>query len=118
MQTYDRAAKSVPLTKLTFQSPSPDPDGHPIPKDPIETVVPTNVHLDLLKHGLLADPHIGRNEIDVQWVHERDWVYKTKFQLDEDWRAKVLAGKAVMELACEGLDTFAIIKVNGHEVKR
>ncbi|KAK3341810.1 glycoside hydrolase family 2 protein [Lasiosphaeria hispida] len=68
---------------------------------------PTNVHLDLLHNGLIPDPFIGKNELDVQWVGEAQWLYKTSF-----------AGQSVPEgskaiLAFDGLDTFATVVLNG-----
>ncbi|KAK3955729.1 glycoside hydrolase superfamily [Pseudoneurospora amorphoporcata] len=71
---------------------------------------PTNVHLDLLHHGLIPDPFIGKNELDVQWIGEAQWTYKTTFK-----GARVPEnGKAV--LAFDGLDTFATVKLNGSTI--
>lgn len=114
-----RAAKSIALTRFTFQShPDSDFDNHPVPVVPAKTVIPTNVHLDLIKIGLISDPHIGVNERDVQWVHDRDWSYKTQFEVEESWRDDIFAGRAMMELVCEGLDTFGVIKINNQEIMR
>lgn len=76
------------------------------------------MHLDLIKSGLISDPHTGVNERDVQWVHDRDWSYKTHFEVEEGWRDDVFAGRAIMELVCEGLDTFGVIRINSQEIKR
>ena len=70
---------------------------------------PTNVHLDLLHHKLIPDPFIGKNESDVQWIGEKDWIYKTTFALP---RSK--ARKCV--LAFDGLDTYATVVLNGKEI--
>ncbi|KAJ2894680.1 putative glycoside hydrolase family 2 protein [Zalerion maritima] len=68
---------------------------------------PTMIHLDLLAHKKIPDPFIGKNELDVQWVGETVWVYKTTFA-----SPKVPdTGKAV--LAFDGLDTFATVVLNG-----
>ncbi|KAL7274029.1 hypothetical protein RUND412_003089 [Rhizina undulata] len=67
---------------------------------------PTNIHLDLLYHGLVPDPFLGKNELDVQWVGETDWVYRTTFPTP-----KIPSG-GKCELYFEGLDTFARILVN------
>ena len=71
---------------------------------------PTNVHLDLMYHGLIPDPFMGKNERDVQWVGERDWIYKTTFPSPE----RTTAEKAV--LAFDGLDTYATVALNGKEI--
>jgi beta-mannosidase len=72
---------------------------------------PTNVHLDLIANNIIADPFIGKNENDVQWVGEVDWVYRTTFPspiLSAEERGSV---KAV--LAFDGLDTYATVVLNG-----
>jgi beta-mannosidase len=71
---------------------------------------PTMVHLDLMHHGLIPDPNIGKNELEVQWVGETDWVYKTTFTSPSTAKSD----KAV--LAFDGLDTIADISLNGHHV--
>jgi beta-mannosidase len=71
---------------------------------------PTNVHLDLLANGLIPDPFIGKNELDVQWIGEAKWVYKTEFSSG----VVPSGGKAV--LAFDGLDTFATVVLNGQQI--
>lgn len=68
---------------------------------------PTQIHLDLLHHKLIPDPFIGKNELDVQWVGEKPWIYKTTFA------TPALHGRATAELVFEGLDTFASVVLNG-----
>ena len=41
--------------------------------------VPGTVHQDLLAAGRIPDPFIGLNELDVQWVGERNWTYERRF---------------------------------------
>ncbi|KAH7389163.1 glycoside hydrolase family 2 protein [Cadophora sp. MPI-SDFR-AT-0126] len=75
---------------------------------------PTNVHLDLIANNIIADPFIGKNENDVQWIGEVPWIYKTTFpspSLSEKERATV---KAV--IAFDGLDTYATVVLNGKEI--
>lgn len=40
---------------------------------------PTVAHLDLLHHKLIPDPYIDTNELDVLWVNDADWTYRTSF---------------------------------------
>ncbi|KAK3393854.1 glycoside hydrolase family 2 protein [Podospora didyma] len=68
---------------------------------------PTNVHLDLLHHKLIPDPFIGKNELDVQWIGEAQWVYRTTFAA-----ADVPQGAQAI-LAFDGLDTYATVVLNG-----
>lgn len=73
---------------------------------------PTNVHLDLMHHGLIPDPYIGKNELDVQWIGEKRWIYKTTFNVPGAVATRqAAASKAV--LVFDGLDTFATVVLNG-----
>lgn len=71
---------------------------------------PTNIHLDLIANGIIPDPYIGKNELDVQWVGEAVWIYRTTFCSP----AVPTGAKAV--LAFDGLDTFATAVLNGREI--
>ncbi|CAI6081498.1 unnamed protein product [Clonostachys chloroleuca] len=71
---------------------------------------PTNVHLDLLHHKLIPDPFIGKNENQVQWVGEAQWVYRTTFSSPK------VSGGAKAVLAFDGLDTFATVVLNGEKI--
>ncbi|KAF3057388.1 Beta-mannosidase B [Daldinia childiae] len=71
---------------------------------------PTNVHLDLLAHKIIPDPYIGKNEIDVQWVGEAVWVYRTNFA------TPTIGSSAKAVLAFDGLDTFATVVLNGKTI--
>ena len=72
--------------------------------------VPTEIHRDLLHHGRIPDPFLGKNESDVQWVGEREWVYRNYFQPPR----RPAVGKRV--LIFEGLDTYATVKLNGEAI--
>ncbi|KAK8034728.1 Beta-mannosidase B [Apiospora rasikravindrae] len=74
---------------------------------------PTHVHLDLLHHKLIPDPYIGKNELDVQWIGESVWAYKTTFTTP-DGLSSASSNKAA--LAFDGLDTFAKVVLNGKTV--
>ncbi|KAK8066037.1 family 2 glycosyl hydrolase [Apiospora hydei] len=74
---------------------------------------PTHVHLDLLHHKLIPDPYIGKNELDVQWIGESVWAYKTTFKTP-DGVSSASSNKTV--LAFDGLDTFATVVLNGKTV--
>lgn len=71
---------------------------------------PTNIHLDLMHHGLIQDPYLGKNELEVQWIGERVWIYRTTFAAPTIQKGS----KAV--LAFDGLDTFATVLLNGSEI--
>lgn len=68
--------------------------------------VPGHVHLDLLRHGLIEDPFVRQNEKLCQWVDERDWSYRCRFewQPDDAFSTRILRFK--------GLDTICKVFVN------
>jgi beta-mannosidase len=77
----------------------------------IPAAVPGCVHLDLLASGLIPDPYLGENEADVAWVGRTDWTYSTTFH-------HVAEGSERTDLVLDGLDTVAIVKLNGVVVAR
>ncbi len=70
--------------------------------------VPGSVHTDLMALDRIPDPFVADNELDVQWVTERDWEYALTFQPS----AELLAEERVF-LLCDGLDTLADVTLNG-----
>ncbi|KAF7593620.1 hypothetical protein BBP40_011138 [Aspergillus hancockii] len=69
--------------------------------------VPTVVHLDLVEHGVIPDPFIDLNELQAQWVGERDWIYRVELETPE------LGDDQRCDLLFEGLDTIATVTLNG-----
>lgn len=84
----------------------PDLVGRSVP-----ATVPGCVHTDLLAAGLIPDPYLDRNELELSWIGRSDWRYATTFSLD-----LVPAGRT--DLVCDGLDTVAEVSVNGSVVGR
>ena len=60
----------------------------------------------LHKAGLIPDPYFGRNEDDLRWICQRDWVARRSFS----------AARTDMVLVVSMLDTVAEISVNGQQV--
>ena len=71
---------------------------------------PTQVHLDLLAHQLIPDPFVGKNELNVQWIGEVDWVYRTTF------RSPTVLENVKASLVFDGLDTVATVILNGTRI--
>ncbi|KAG9090593.1 hypothetical protein FRC06_000958 [Ceratobasidium sp. 370] len=71
---------------------------------------PSEIHVELLKAGLLPDPYLGFEEHKVQWVGKKEWLYSCAFELS----AEQLANH--VELEFEGLDTFCTAYLNGVEI--
>lgn len=74
----------------------------------LPATVPGCVHTDLRANHQIPDPYFGTNELGLQWIEERDWEYKTTFNVT----ANVLA-EEVVELVADGLDTVATVRLNG-----
>jgi beta-mannosidase len=72
--------------------------------------VPGVVHQDLIAAGHIPDPFIGHNEEKAQWVGERDWLYRCRFELPEG-----ISAMSTVDLCFDGLDTFATVWVNGEQ---
>ena len=72
----------------------------------ISAEVPGEVHLDLMKHGLIEDPAIGTNALTARWVEECFWSYRRTFV------APQAALNQTTWLIFEGLDYNAKIYLN------
>lgn len=75
--------------------------------------VPGCVHTDLLRNKQISDPFWGDNEQGLQWIEETDWTYRCEFNADASIRKR-----RHIELVAEGLDTVAILRLNGREIGR
>ena len=73
--------------------------------------VPGCVHTDLRRAKQIPDPFFGTNELDLQWIEERDWEYRATFTVSE----KLLAENDV-ELVADGLDTVTTVYLNGKKI--
>lgn len=76
------------------------------PSHVADTTFPTNIHLDLLRAGAIADPHLGLAERSVQWVHDAAWRYSAALSVRPPPLSRVC-------LVFEGLDTFATVRLDG-----
>lgn len=77
----------------------------------LKAVVPGCVHTDLMASGVIQDPFFRLNEVGVQWIEKEDWVYVRDFDIPgEMWQHEMI------ELVAEGIDTIAVIYINGQEV--
>ncbi len=79
--------------------------------DWLPATVPGCVHTDLLAAEQIPDPYYRDNELDLQWIGEADWVYRTEFDVSVDF----LAHKQQI-LRFNSLDTLATITLNGTQI--
>ena len=77
----------------------------------LQATVPGGVHTDLLALGKIPDPFVGDNEKRVQWVAEQNWEYRHSFTVSPD-----LFQQPHIWLVCDGLDTLAVVNLNGVEL--
>ncbi len=75
--------------------------------------VPGCIHTDLINNGLIEDPFYRVNEKDLQWISEKDWEYKTRFELPPGWLQR-----ENIELRFDGLDTHADVYLNDELILR
>ncbi len=69
----------------------------------LPAVVPGGVHESLLAAGLLEDPYVGLNELDLGWVHDATW-----------WYRGAVAGPGILRMP--GLDGVAEVHLDGEPV--
>jgi beta-mannosidase len=79
----------------------------------LPAIVPGCVHTDLRRAGQIPDPFVGTNELKLQWIEERDWDYRLRFSVP-----RAFLRDEVIELVADGLDTVAVLELNGHEFAR
>lgn len=68
---------------------------------------PSEIHVELLKNGLIPDPYRGFAEHEVQWVGEVEWLYKCTFDFKSGEGRHTQA-----ELEFLGLDTVCDVYLN------
>lgn len=77
----------------------------------LPATVPGCVHTDLLAAKRIPDPFHGTNELDLQWIEERTWEYRATFNV-----AAAFLEQERIELCADGLDTVALVSLNGRRV--
>lgn len=71
------------------------------------TKIPSTIHTDLYDNKLIPHPFVGNNELDLQWISDKSWVYQCEFHLtNEQLRNENI------DLIFEGLDTYAKVFLN------
>lgn len=70
--------------------------------------VPGHVHVDLVRHGVVADPLCGLAELGAQWIDETDWVYRLRFRAGPP---RAVDTRRVLRF--DGLDTVCTLRLNG-----
>lgn len=84
----------------------------PDPARRISGEVPGEVHLDLLRAGMIEEPANGLHHLACRWVEESHWLYRRTFTVTPE----LLQGRTWLH--CAGLDLIAVIYLNGQEIGR
>ncbi|PJJ55537.1 glycoside hydrolase family 2 protein [Compostimonas suwonensis] len=92
------------------QTPPGVPDVPALPAT-ISAVVPGQVHIDLLRAGLIDDPDVGFGELAQGWVGHSAWEFSRTFEWTPEPGTRT-------ELVAEGLDTFAEVLLNEQPIGR
>lgn len=72
---------------------------------------PTNIHHELRVKDMIPDEGIDLNERKIQWVGEKDWLFRTSFATPSDTSAY-----DHVVLAFDGLDTIVKVRLNGEDL--
>lgn len=79
----------------------------------VDAQVPGEIHLDLMKAGLIPDVYRGLGVLEARWVEEYIWSYRREFECPDEAR---LARAAWLVL--DGVEMFARVVLNGREIAR
>ena len=77
----------------------------------LDARVPGEVHLELMRHGLIADVYRDTNVLSARWVEEFIWSYRREFDATEQM---LRAGRVWLHF--QQLDLVATVVLNGRTV--
>jgi beta-mannosidase len=72
--------------------------------------VPSTIHLDLIRHGILKDPYFGANLLDAYWIETMDVYYNKTFDIPAGYLQNNRS------IVFEGLDTHCDVYINGKKI--
>jgi Beta-galactosidase/beta-glucuronidase len=81
-------------------------------KKSMKGYVPGEVHIDLLKNGIIKDPFFGKNIEDLRKYEGKRWVYWKEFFPDKN----LIERCKKIELVFEGIDNHSVIYLNGKKI--
>ncbi|KAI0073012.1 glycoside hydrolase [Panus rudis PR-1116 ss-1] len=74
---------------------------------------PSEIYIELLHAGKIPDPFLGFNEHKVQWVADREWLYRCILPYNDPIEKDVEGPSRFVKIIFEGLDTFCDVYLNG-----
>ncbi|MFD1789784.1 glycoside hydrolase family 2 protein [Sphingomonas floccifaciens] len=77
----------------------------------LPATVPGSVQQDLIAAKRVPDPFLGVNEAAIQWAGLTDWQWRTVIEV-----TPAMLARDHLDLVFDGLDTFAVVSVNGQKL--
>ncbi len=77
----------------------------------LDATVPGEVHLDLMRQGVIADVYRDTNVLAARWVEQCIWSYRREFHVTPE-----MLGEKHVWLNFQQLDLVASVVLNGQEV--
>lgn len=77
----------------------------------VPATVPGQVHVDLMRAGIIKDPYQYTRDLEYLWIPAQTWIYRKKFSLPTN-----MTSKSAFSLVLEGLDTVAEVYLDGVKV--
>jgi len=78
-----------------------------------ESIIPGDIYSTLIRNGKIPHPYKGRNELEVQWVGQHNWIYTRNFFINNSF-----SKDEEVYLHIDKIDTIATVKINGKEIGR
>ena len=89
--------------------------GWTLSSDTLDTLrrftVPSVVQQTLFNANVIPHPYYGTVEDDLLWISDHPWTYTARFDAH-----KSMFYVDVVELVCEGIDTYASVSLNGEKL--
>ena len=73
--------------------------------------LPCDVHQPLIRHNLIGDPSVAKNDLSCQWIESKSWWFKKVFTITED-----MFSADVCRFFAESLDSEADLFLNGTHI--
>lgn len=71
---------------------------------------PGDIHSALLEQNVISDPYYGKNELNIQWVGQTDWICEKEFNITKSF----LKGQQFIEI--DTADTYVHVSINSKEI--
>lgn len=72
-----------------------------------KAIVPGSIYTDLHRNQIIQDPFFGKEELNLGWIAEKNWIYSTSFQLTP---SEIAATTLVLHF--ESVDTYAEVTLD------